>query len=525
MRARIMAVALGAIIGCSPAMPPVAATPVASTVPVLAWRSCGDPAQAGFDCATASVPLDHARPGGEMIDLAVIRHRATDRGARIGTLFFNPGGPGGQGTADLPGWLGRFPTAIVQRFDIVSWDPRGIGASTAVQCFANAEAETRFFAGVPVDSFPVGATEERAWIRRFAEFGRICRERNGRLLDHVSTADTARDLELLRRAVGAPSLNYLGVSYGTFLGATYANLFPGRVRAMILDGNVDPVAYTNRGLADTGSSTALRLGSDLALGRSLDAFLDRCGRAARADCAFSAGSAGATRAKFATLLGRLRAEPVVLEGVEITYAVILTALNGALFTVEPYDGFRGWTHIADILQQVWVQSEATGAEPRRTTAAAPETAASKYTSSWQGSAVQCGESANARPGSKFRRLAEFSSDRAGPIGPVVSWADEPCAGWRGTAAAPYFGPWNRRTAHPILLIGNTFDPSTPYEGSVAMARLLGRARLLTVDGFGHTTLLNPSDCANRHESAYLIEGKLPPKGTICRQNEAPFDSP
>lgn len=532
MRLRVRALALATILASGApgvalaAAPAPAATLPPETVPTLAWRPCHDPAQAGFDCATAKVPLDHAKPRERKIGLAVIRHRATKPGARIGTLFFNPGGPGGAGTQDLPDWLALFPRAAVERFDIVSWDPRGIGDSTAVQCFANADAEGRFFAGIPVAAFPVGAAEEKAWIRRFAEYGRVCKERNGELLEHVSTADTARDLELLRLAVGAPSLNYLGVSYGTFLGATYANLFPDRIRSMILDGNVDPTAFTNRGVRTTDSSTGLRLGSDRALARSLNAMLERCGRAKRTACAFSAGSPGATKTKFERLLQRLQAAPVVLDGVEVSYAVTLTALNGALFTVEPYSHFRGWTHITGILQALWEASGTAQAATRSPAAGAAEPAtAAKYASSWQGSAVQCGESPNARPGSAFRRLAEVAAARSGPIGPVVPWADEPCAGWRATAASIYAGPWDRPTANPILVIGNTFDPSTPYEGSIAMARLLARARLLTVDGFGHTTLLNPSDCANRHESAYLIDGTLPPKGTVCRQNVAPFAGP
>lgn len=524
MRVWAKALLLGGIVAATQAGPVPAAESAA--VPQLAWRACAEAGQAGFQCATARVPLDHAQPDGAKIELAVIRHLAAKPAKRIGALFFNPGGPGGQGTEDLPAWLDLFPQALVDRFDLVSWDPRGIGNSTAIQCFANAEAEARFFAGVPTDAFPVGAAEEEAWIERFGRFAELCRQRNPHLIEHVSTADTARDMDLLRQAVGAPSLTYWGVSYGSLLGAVYANLFPRQVRAMVLDGNVDPIAWTNGGVPVSNSSTSLRMRNDIALNRSFEAFLDRCGRATPAGCAFSAGSPVRTRAKMATLLARLRHAPVTLNGIEVTYALALSAVNAGLFTVEQFGPFRGWERTALVLQTLWEESARPGSSTGAEAAAAVLAAAgAKYTSDWQSSAVQCGESPNARPGEAFRRLAQISQARSGPIGGVVVWADEPCAGWRATAADAYRGPWNRPTAAPILVVGNTFDPSTPYVGSVAMARLLKSARLLTVNGFGHTTLLNPSDCANRHISSYLIAGTLPAAGTACRQNTVPFTGP
>ena len=169
---------------------------------------------------------------------------ASGRTRRLGSVFLNPGGPGGSGVGALPLVLGTLPAALVARFDWVSWDPRGVGASTAVQCFASQAAEKRFLGGVGVagESFPVGSAQMSRWIDRYRTFGVLCGRRNGSLLEHVSTADTARDLDLLRRAVGDRSLNYLGTSYGTFLGATYANLFPNRVRAMVLTSNINPQA-------------------------------------------------------------------------------------------------------------------------------------------------------------------------------------------------------------------------------------------------------------------------------------------
>jgi pimeloyl-ACP methyl ester carboxylesterase len=430
------------------------------------------------------VPLDYGNPQGTTIELAVIRHRATDPTNRIGALFFNPGGPGGAGTELLPDWIGLFLPELRARFALISWDPRGIGASTAVQCFANQDDEQRFFAGIPFEFFPVGAAEKRAWISRYARFGRLCGRRNGDLLAHVSTADSARDLELLRQAVGDPHLNYLGVSYGTLLGAMYANLFPDKVRAMVLDGNVDPVAWTNGGEDRTFLSTSLRLRSDIASAKTLNAFLDLCGQASTDQCAFSAGSAAATQAKWTTLLQRVREHPIPYGEETITYALLVSAMSAWLTTTEPQPpgkqkpDFRGWTYAAGVLQQLWELSNPNAplAAPNTATSAsltagrrsAARRASAGVVRSYAGPeqtiAVLCAESTNPRHPLAFLALDALAYARAGDIGPWWIWNyDEPCASWPAIAADRYAGPWNRRTANPILVIGNTFDPETPYE--------------------------------------------------------------
>jgi pimeloyl-ACP methyl ester carboxylesterase len=294
----LAAVALAALAVSSALAASAASAPSAATgaVPRLVWHRCASPEQQGFQCATARVPLDYLNPRGATIHLAVIRHRASDLAHRIGTSFLNPGGPGGPGTVGLPVVLEHFPAALRARFDLASWDPRGVGASTAVKCLPTAEDEIRFLHGmVAGESFPVGRAAMDRWIERYRSFDRLCAGRNRGLLRHVSTADTARDLDLLRAAVGDRRLSYLGVSYGTLLGATYANLFPGRVRALVLDGNLNPLAYLGRQLrANRGLflSTDLRLRADLSSARVLNAFLELCGRTDTAHCAFSAVGAG-----------------------------------------------------------------------------------------------------------------------------------------------------------------------------------------------------------------------------------------
>ena len=183
----------------------------------LDWQACTE--APGFECATVRVPLDHTRPAGRQITLAVTRLPAG--GDKIGTLFFNPGGPGGPGVAALQQMSAFFPAELRERFDLVSWDPRGVGQSTAVQCFDTPAAETRFRGDTPL--VPVGAAQEKAVIEVNRGLAKRCLKRNAALLTHMSTADSARDLDALRAAVGDGRLNYWGISYGTYLGATYAN--------------------------------------------------------------------------------------------------------------------------------------------------------------------------------------------------------------------------------------------------------------------------------------------------------------
>ncbi|HEY3034429.1 MAG TPA: alpha/beta hydrolase, partial [Streptosporangiaceae bacterium] len=378
-----------------------------------------------------------------------------------------------------------------------------------VKCLPTAADEFRFLDGMVIEeSFPVGRAEMDRWIERYRSFDRLCARRNRTLLRHVSTADTARDLDLLRAAVGDRRLSYLGVSYGTFLGATYANLFPGRVRALVLDGNVNPIAYVGRQLrANHGLflSTDLRLRSDQGSARDLNAFLELCGQTDTAHCAFSAGSAAATQAKYFALLGRLRTDP---QSAKVTYAEVVSDTGSALTSTA-------WSDLATLLQQAWT----TGQAPPPVTASA---ASVPLQSIGQSFAIRCSDSPNPGPAG-FRSLDRFAYDRSGPIGPWWLWMAVGCASWPASAADRYAGPWNRRTANPVLVIGNTYDPNTPYPGAVAMARLLARARLLTLDGYGHTSGADHSVCVFNAYVAYVVHLKLPPRGTVCQPDRVPFD--
>jgi pimeloyl-ACP methyl ester carboxylesterase len=501
-------------------------------VPALRWAPCAG--VKGFRCASARVPLDYRDPDGSTIQLAVMKHRADDRFRRVGTLFFNPGGPGSAKPV-FPTYfkLNFMPASLRSRFDIITWDPRGTGESNPVECFASQAAEDHFLAGVgkPSETFPVGAAQMSRWIRRYAAFDRRCGQRAGKLLRHVSTADSARDLNLLRQAVGETRLNYLGISYGTFLGATYANLFPNRVRTMVLDGDISPTAWVSRryaafrGGAGAFLPTFLRQRADEGARETLDAFLSLCGRTSTARCAFSAGSAAATRAKFAALLRRLRSGSTPADP---SYGEFVSkVVNGLYFT-------QSWGEVGSLLQKVWTTGTASRAASSRSlvalsrlvsslSAVATSSAtgkAAQYVSVGQPPAIVCGESPNPGPAA-FGWIEAFAFDRSGPAGQYWTWPFELCATWPATAAAPYEGPWNHRTANPVLVIGNTHDPGTPYQSAVAMSQELARARLLTVDGYGHTALTSPARCTIRYETRYLIDKVLPPRGIRCR-GEQPF---
>jgi pimeloyl-ACP methyl ester carboxylesterase len=491
----------------------------APRVPRLSWAPCDD----GFQCATARVPLDYRHPDGATIGIAVIEHLATDRAHLAGPLFINGGGPGPQIEGFVSTFPG-FPAALRARFDIITFDERGFGLSSPVQCFPDAAAEDELLAGLPA-AFPVGAQQDATWEKTWARLDAACARTGGGLLQHDTSADAARDMNLLRQAVGAPRLNYVGLSYGTGLGAIYANLFPASVGHMVLDGNLDPVAWSEGGrLPD-----ALREGADLAAAAVTRSFLDLCGRASTAACAFSAGTPAATQAKYATLLHRLRRQPVTIgtPPQEFTYADTVNDVP-----LGDADFVRLWPSAAGLLQQLWIASAASRAPTAdravaRSTVSHPGTApAAAYSGPEQDYAQLCADTADPRGPRAYEVAARLGNARSGGIGLGLTWLEEPCAAWpAGVSQDRYTGPWNHRTASPILVIGNTGDPVTPYRSAVAMSRDLARARLLTVNGFGHTENLNPDPCATNYEISYLETGALPPAGTVCQQGSQPFPAP
>jgi pimeloyl-ACP methyl ester carboxylesterase len=516
--------ALLALLASLLALPPAAATPggtasasASPAVPRLTWADCDD----GFQCATAKVPLDYDRPSGQRISLSLIRLPAGDPAHRLGSVFVNPGGPGGSGV-DFVRAAGRilFSAQVRARFDLVGFDPRGIIGSTPVRCFDTFDQSLAATAPFP---FPVTRAEERTWIGFDRKLATACARHGGAIQDHMATADVARDLDLLRQAVGDRKLTYVGYSYGSYLGATYANLFPGKVRSLIVDGVLDPVAWaTGRGDQARTVPFTTRLRSAEGSDATLRGFLRLCDRGGE-NCAFSAGNPAK---RYDRLAKRLLRHPLQLPDgqggtVAYTYANLVADTLGAMY--DP----SSWPTLAELLQQLDTLSQ-----PATALAAARSLRVhlgayqqEDYDNVVEGfPAVVCTDSLNPRSASAWPPAAA-RDDRANPyFGRPWTWFSSICAQWRARDNDRYLGPFTARTSNPVLVIGNVNDPATPYHGAVTLSRLLPRSRLLTLDGWGHTSLFE-SSCIDAKVSDYLLTSRVPPAGTVCRPDVIPFAQP
>jgi pimeloyl-ACP methyl ester carboxylesterase len=502
------------------AVPPSAVPPGAAraAVPAVAWTACGG----GFRCATVRVPLDHGNPAGQQISLALIEQPAGDPKRRIGSLFLNPGGPGGSGVELVRGLGPMLPLELRGRFDIVGFDPRGILRSTPLRCFGTFDEALSI---LPPFAFPYPRAEVAEQKRDDEALGAACAGHGGAIRDHMSTADVARDMDLLRQALGDRTLNYLGFSYGSYLGEVYANLFPDRVRALVIDGVPDPVAWsTGRGAEAATLPVSSRLRSDVGARATLDQFFTLCDAAGRPRCSFAGNSA----ARFAALAARFRAGPVEIgtppDTYPMTYAdLIATALSGLY-------GPEAWVSLADFF--VDIESNLPASRIRATAArlrselgldqAPPE----EYPNVVEGlPAVLCSDSVNTRTFATWIRAAITTERRHGYFGRPWTWLSSACHSWPVTAGQDrYLGPWNARTASPVLVVGNRYDPATRYQGAVTAARLLPNSRLLTYAGWGHTAFFRGSYCIDSRITRYLTALRLPPRGTVCPVTGSPFET-
>src|SRR5215471_1125819 len=335
----------GALASVAAAQRPAGGATAAALKPTVQWGACSHGIPAQFQCAAEPVPLDYRHPGGQQISLALMRLPASDPSERIGSLFIDFGGPGGPDITDLVNRADMvFSPAIRARFDLVTWDPRGVEYSDPVNCFATDTADNDYYNSIPI--FPYPQSDEPAFFQLNAQLGQDCLQRSGALLRHVSSADTARDLNVLRRDVGDPKITYLGFSYGTVIGATYANLFPDKVRAMVLDGTLDFVGNATGHFPGEAAAFPIdvRQGVDRA-GQEvfLDRFLPLCAEAGSA-CAFSAG--GNLQAKWETLLARARAGQLSYQNLMIF----------AYYDME--DPIADWPGLASYLQNLYTSTSA-----------------------------------------------------------------------------------------------------------------------------------------------------------------------
>jgi pimeloyl-ACP methyl ester carboxylesterase len=466
-----------------------------AAIPVLQWRSCGRL----FQCATATVPLDYNQPHGAMITLSVIRLLAADPVHRIGSLFVNFGGPGTPGVGGLRSLGLTYPEVLRQRFDLVSFDPRGVGGSTPVRCTSNAETADKLVGS------PVRPDQQAQFFASSAALGHSCAAASGELLAHTSSANTARDLELLRQAVGDDSLSFLGYSYGTYVGASYTNLFPDRTRAMVFDGALDLVANSTGRPGQEQLPVDVRADTARSQAEELDAFFDRCTQAGPR-CAFSAGD---PRRKFADILARLK------HGGSGG-----TSLAAVLSTVS-YDlhGSTRWRNLATALQGLYDSLHPAGAA-----ATGQPLTLDPYIPSHSGSflAVQCVDSDYPRDPQVYQQLIPTEDQRQPYFGLTALFDMAQCIAWPAADHDRYLGPWNRPRQHPILVVNNRDDPETPLWNAQATTDELGDARLLIVEGYGHTTLNVHSACASAAEANYLITLQPPADGTTCSADNQPF---
>jgi pimeloyl-ACP methyl ester carboxylesterase len=487
---------------------PAAAAGGGPQVPAIDWEPCGEDFP-GFECGTADVPLDYDRPRGATTEIALARLPASDVAGRIGSVFINPGGPGGSGVGLALGGFGEFLHANLEgRFDVVGFDPRGVGASDPLHCFDSEDDLVAFLSATPF--FPYALGQYRPFYEHWASLADRCLTRGEAIARHMSTADVVRDLDLLRRAVGDRKLTYLGFSYGSYLGNTYANLFPRNIRALVIDGVLDPRLW----------SSGWQIRSDrVATQEEFDEFLRLCKEAGPA-CAFGDGKRTAKR--WEALARSVEDEPIDLgDGFLYTYDFLIGDATGAMYSPEVWGGPDGFGAFLDFLADAALGDQSATAKARAVRRALlRELEEPDYDNGFDAYfGNQCADTQY--PSTFFEFLAIDRYARAGSrFGPYWWWFNNGCADWP-VAKDRYVGPWTARTSAPVLVVGNFFDGVTDHAGAVATSRLLKNSRLLSYAGWGHTAY-GRSECTTEFVDAYLLDVSLPPKGTVCPANPNPF---
>jgi len=459
----------------------------------LAWEKC----RIG-ECAGLRVPLDYAKPDGDSITIQVLRMRATKPRQRIGSLVVNPGGPGASGVdyARAADFIVGKP--VRQRFDIVGFDPRGVQRSEPVDCLPDREMDA--FLGQ--DPTPDDSTEEDAFAASGKAFAQGCLQRTGALTSHLSTVDAARDMDVLRSALGDEKLNYLGKSYGTYLGATYADLFPKLVGRFVLDGVLPPdltSAEVSKGQAE-GFERATRAWAADCVGEG--------------DCPLG-GSVDEVMSAMRDLLKRLDSQPVPMKDGKLNQLTEGWAATGIAQAM--YDQ-GSWGVLTDALSAVVRQDD--GTELMKI---ADQYAERNQNGSYAGNlleafyAVTCLDNPDSPDPKVYEQRARDNATVAPTWGPFLAWGSLVCGQWPVKAAEGGGGPHTVSAAGsgPIVVVGTTRDPATPYEWSVRLRKQLSNASLLTFDGDGHTAYARSNKCVDGAINDYYTDGKVPQDGKKC----------
>ncbi|GLI26173.1 alpha/beta hydrolase [Agromyces rhizosphaerae] len=457
----------------------------------LEWRRCGD----GMWCATAEAPLDWDAPGAGSVELALVRHAAT--GEKVGSLLVNPGGPGASGVDFIADSLDyAVGDAVQAAYDVVGFDPRGVGQSTAVDCFADAEAKDAYLYSI--------ARSERgtdAWLAEARaeqeDYSAACAERSGELLANIGTGSAARDLDLLRALLGDEELHYLGYSYGSTLGVTYAGLYPERIGRMVLDAVLDP------------STPDFEISKTQAIGfeRALRSYLASC--LAGDECPFR-GSVDDAAATVRALLDSVEASPLrAADGRMLGANTLVTAI------LYPLYDEASWPFLDILFEQVMFGSAEAAFISADAYNGRDEDGNYLDNSSEAFHAINCVDHAGDPDDVAGMRERVAELEAAAPVlGTYFGYGDLSCAGWPAppvesdeivTAAG----------APPILVVGTTNDPATPYEWAVTLAEQLETGVLVTYEGEGHAAYPSRDPCVVAAVEGYLVDGIVPDGDPMC----------
>lgn len=462
----------------------------------LNWRGCDAP---GFQCATLKAPLDYAKPASGDIRLAVTRKKATGPGKRLGSLLVNPGGPGGSATGYLQSYAGvGYPKEVRARYDMVAVDPRGVARSEPVECLTGRQMDEY----TQADLTPDNRREKGQLVDAVKEFTEGCGRRSARLLWHVSTVEAARDMDILRAVLGDEKLTYVGASYGTFLGATYAGLYPDRVGRLVLDGAMDP------------SLPARRLNEDQTAGfeTAFRAFAKDCVR--RSDCPLGGArttpdQVGKNLQAFFRQLDAAPIESGDADGRKLGESLATMGVITAMYDEAT------WPRLREALTTAMKNKDGAGLLSLADTyyERGPDGQYANLMSA--NAAVNCLDLPAAFSSPEALEEALPSFEKASPVfGGSLAWASLNCTYW---PVHPTGEPHRieAKGAAPIVVVGTTRDPATPYAWSQSLAAQLSSATLLTYDGDGHTAYGRGSACIDSTLNRYLLAGTPPPQGKRC----------
>ena len=458
----------------------------------LAWEGC----RGGLQCSRLTVPVDYADPGGPTIELEVLRVPADEPSERVGSMVVNPGGPGAPGTSYAEQASQVFRSALTDHFDVVGFDPRGTGASAPVDCLSDEQMDAFLQADpVPDDSEEIGEV-----VDGLADFwaGCVANTEGGAdgIVAHVTTIEAARDMDVLRAALGEDTLTYFGASYGTKLGATYADLFPDKVGRLVLDGAVD-VAL---------DSVSLSLGQAAGFERALSAYVDNC--VEEGDC-FLGDSTQEGLDTIAGILADLDQDPLpTLDDRELTVG------TGFLGVITPLYN-RDYWYLLDQGLEMALDGDGTTLQLLADAYASRNPDGSYADNSTEAIyAINCLDDPFAITADEVPDYIPQYLEASPTLGEVFAWGLIGCDGIEVESSEPD-REIKAAGAAPIVVVGTTRDPATPYEWAVALADQLESGVLVSRDGDGHTGYNSGNECVDEALEAYLVEGTVPEDGLEC----------